>query len=263
MLTRPIPSTGELLPVIGMGTWQTFDVADPEPLRPLVGRFAERGGRLIDSSPMYGRSEAAVGAVATDGLFVATKVWTTGRAAGIEQMERSMQRMRTDRMDLMQVHNLLDVETHLATLRAWKAEGRIRYLGVTHYHSGAHAAVEAVLRRESVDFLQINYSLAEPEAEARLLPLAIEQGVAVIVNRPFAEGALLRRMGGRALPEWAAELACTSWAQLFLKWIVSHPAVTAVIPATSDVSHLEDNVRAGFRRMPDQAMRKRIAEAVR
>lgn len=263
MLTRPIPSSGEPLPVIGLGTWQTFDVADAEPLRPLMARFAERGARLVDSSPMYGRAEAAVGAVAVASLFLATKVWTDGRAAGIAQMERSMQRMRTQRLDLMQVHNLLDVETHLPTLRAWKDEGRIRYLGVTHYHSGAHAAVEQLLRRERVDFLQINYSLAEPEAGARLLPLAAERGVAVIVNRPFAEGALLRRMRGRALPDLAAEIGCTSWAQLFLKWIVAHPAVTVVVPATSDLRHLDANLDAGVGKLPDDAMRRRIADAVR
>ena len=259
MLTRPIPSSGELLPVIGLGTWQTFDVADPEPLRPLVALFTERGAKLVDSSPMYGRAEAAVGAVAVPGLFLATKVWTSGRAAGIEQMERSMQRMRTSRLDLMQVHNLLDVETHLPTLRAWKDEGRIRYLGVTHYHSGAHAMLEQLIRRERVDFLQVNYSLAEPEAGARLLPAAAERGVAVIINRPFAEGSLLRRMRGKPLPEFAAEIDCTSWAQLFLKWIVAHPGVTAVIPATSDLEHLDDNLDAGFGRLPDEAMRKRIA----
>lgn len=263
MLTRPIPSSGEALPVIGLGTWQTFDVDDAGPLRPLIERFAARGATLVDSSPMYGRAEAAVGAVAMPGLFLATKVWTSGRAAGIAQMERSMERMRTERLDLLQVHNLLDVDTHLPTLRAWKEEGRIRYLGVTHYHAGAHAQLEQLLRRERVDFLQVNYSLAEPEAAARLLPAAEERGAAVIINRPFAEGALLRRLRGRALPDFAAELGCTSWAQLFLKWIVAHPAVTAVIPATSDLAHLDDNLAAGSEPMPDEAMRKRIAETVR
>jgi diketogulonate reductase-like aldo/keto reductase len=266
MLTRPIPATGEPLPVIGLGTWQTFDVSDPEPLRPVLARFAERGATLVDSSPMYGRAEETVGAVATPGLFLATKVWTSGRAAGIEgiaQIERSMQRMRTKRLDLLQVHNLLDVETHLPTLRAMKEAGRIRYIGITHYSAGAYARVEQVLRKEPVDFLQINYSLAEPEAEARLLPLALEKRVAVIVNRPFAEGALFRAVRGKALPAWAAEIDCSSWAQLFLKWIVSHPAVTVAIPATADPKHLDDNLGAGFGRMPDAKMRKRIAESVR
>ena len=263
MLTRPIPHTGEPLPVIGLGTWQTFDVADPEPLRPVLARFAERGAKLVDSSPMYGSAEEAVGALATSELFLATKVWTSGREAGIAQIGRSMQRMRTQRLDLLQVHNLLDVETHLRTLRSMKEAGRIRYIGITHYSAGAHARVEEVLQKEPVDFLQINYSLAEPEAAARLLPLAAEKGVAVIANRPFAEGALFRAVRGKKVPEWAAEIDCTSWAQLFLKWIVSHPAVTAAIPATADLRHLDDNLAAGFGRMPDAAMRKRIADTVR
>jgi diketogulonate reductase-like aldo/keto reductase len=212
---------------------------------------------------MYGRAEEAVGELPVRGLFLATKVWTTGRASGIAQMQRSMQRMRTDRLDLMQVHNLLDVDTHLPTLREWKAEGRIRFLGVTHYHAGAHEQLEQLIRRERIDFLQVNYSLAEPEAEARLLPAAMQLGVAVVINRPFAEGALLRRMRGRALPSFAAELDCTSWAQLFLKWIVAHPAVTAVIPATSDLAHLDEDLAAGFGRLPDSPMRRRIADAVR
>jgi diketogulonate reductase-like aldo/keto reductase len=268
MRSRPIPSTGEQLPIIGLGTWQTFDVADAGPLRPILARFAARGGKLVDSSPMYGRSEDVTGTVAEraklrPSLFLATKVWTSGRAAGIAQMEHSFAALRTRQIDLLQVHNLVDVETHLPLLREMKEARRIRYIGITHYDAGAYARVEQLLHRERLDFLQINYSLAEPQAEARLLPLALEKGVAVIVNRPFAEGALFRVVRGKALPAWAAELGCTSWAQLFLKWIVSHPAVTAAIPATADPRHLDDNLSAGFGSMPDATMRKRIAEALR
>ena len=251
------------LPRIGMGSWQTLDVADPEPLRPLIREFAALGGRLIDSSPMYGRSEEAIGKL-TDGkgFFFATKVWTPGREQGIRQMEASMKKMRVEVMDLMQVHNLVDAATHLDTLRGWKSEGRVRFIGVTHYHRGAHDEVERVLRAHDVDFLQINYSVAEREAEARLLPLALERGISVIANRPFGEGALLRRLRGKRLPDFASEIGCTSWAQLLLKFIVAHPAITCAIPATSDIDHLRDNMAAGSGPMPDEAMRDRIASAV-
>jgi diketogulonate reductase-like aldo/keto reductase len=263
MLERPIPRCNETLPLIGLGTWQTFDVADAEPLRPLVQELVARGGRLVDSSPMYGRAEEAVGTVAEgQPLFLATKVWTTGRDAGIRQMEDSMRKMRTTRIDLMQVHNLVDVTTHLATLRQWKSEGRVRYIGVTHYNSGAHAEVENVLRREDVDFLQINYSAGEREAEQRLLPLAADKGIAVIANRPFGEGSLLRRMRSKPVPEWAAEIGCTTWSQLLLKFIVSHPSIACAIPATSSIAHLRENMAAGEGAMPDDAMRERIALAV-
>lgn len=249
------------VPRIGLGTWQTFDVANAEPLQPLVREFATSGGRLIDSSPMYGRSEAAVGVTTGGkGFFFATKVWTRGRAEGIRQMEESMRRMRVERMDLMQVHNLLDAGTHLDTLRGWKREGRVRYIGITHYNSGAHDEVERVLRREKdIDFLQINYSAGEREAEQRLLPLASDLGIAVIANRPFGEGSLVRRLRSKPLPDWAAEIGCTSWPQLLLKFIVAHPAVTCAIPATANIEHLRDNMAAGSGPMPDAAMRERIS----
>lgn len=271
MLTRTIPSTGEELPVIGLGTWQTFDVGTAErdraPLAEVLREFVALGGRLVDSSPMYGRSEEVVGAVAAkagvqEQLFLATKVWTSGRQKGIDQMESSLRKLRTARLDLMQVHNLVDVETHLATLREWKAAGRVRYLGITHYTASAHAEVEALLRRETFDFLQINYSVAEPEADRRILPLASEKGIAVLANRPLATGALLGRLGQRPLPGWAAEIDCTSWAQILLKFVISHPAITCAIPATAKLAHLRDNMAAGSGRLPDAALRARMAAEI-
>lgn len=270
MQTRPIPSSGEPLPVIGLGTWQTFNVgataAERRPLQEVLTAFVELGGRLIDSSPMYRRAEQVVGDLSAelglrDRLFVATKVWTAGREAGIRQMEDSLRKLRSERLDLMQVHNLLDVDTHLATLAAWKREGRIRYVGVTHYTASAHDEVARVITRHPVDFVQINYSVGEPEAEQRLLPLAQERGVAVIVNRPFASGSLLRRLRDRPLPAWAADIDCSSWAQLLLKFVISHPAVTCAIPATSKARHLRDNMQAGRGRLPDEELRRRIATA--
>ncbi len=267
-IQRPIPSSGEPLPVIGMGTWQTFDVGGNQgaraALRDVLRTFVERGGRVIDSSPMYGTSEAVYGDLAAelglgDRMFTATKVWTRGREAGIAQMKASIKKMRVARLDLMQVHNLLDVATHRRTLRAWRDEGRIRYLGVTHYLESAHEDVARVIRSEPIDVVQINYSLDERGAERMVLPLARERGVAVIVNRPFGGGGLFGRVRGRPLPPWAAEYDVSSWAQLFLKFVVSHPAVTCAIPATSRVEHLVDNMGAGFGRLPDGAGRERIA----
>jgi len=272
LLERRIPSSGEMLPAVGIGTWRVFDVgasdAERAPLREVLRRFAELGGRAVDSSPMYGAAEAVVGEVATevgvlDRLFLATKVWTSGREAGIAQMEQSFKWLRAKRLDLMQVHNLLDWSTHLRTLREWKAQGRIRYVGVTHYTAGAYDELERVLRAEPLDFVQINYSVDERESERRILPLARDRGVAVIANRPFAEGALFGRVRGKALPAWAAEIDCDSWAQLFLKWILGNPAVTCVIPGTGKSEHLLDNMKAATGRLPDPAMRDRIAEALR
>lgn len=269
-LVRPIPATGEALPVIGLGTWQTFDVgaspAQRVPLADVLRSFVELGGRMVDSSPMYGRSEAVVGDLSAsvgvrDRLFVATKVWTTGARAGIAQMEDSMRKLRADPLDLMQVHNLVDVDTHLDTLRDWKQAGRVRYVGITHYTAGAHQAIARLIAARPIDFVQINYSVGEREAEQRLLPLARERGVAVIVNRPFGGGALLGRLRDRSLPAWAAEIDCTSWAQLLLKFVVAHPAVTCAIPATSRVAHLRDNMAAGRGRLPDEDLRARIAAA--
>jgi len=267
-LERRIPSSGEMIPALGIGTWRVFDVgasaADRAPIKEVLRRFVEMGGRVIDSSPMYGAAETVLGDVGSelevlDRLFLATKVWTSGRQAGIAQMEESFRRMRTRRMDLMQVHNLLDWKTHLRTLREWKAAGRLRYVGVTHYVSSAYDELEAVLRAEPLDFVQVNYSLGERESERRILPLARERGVAVLVNRPFAEGALFSRVRGKPVPPWAAEIDCDSWAQVFLKWILAHPAVTCVIPGTGKPEHLLDNMKAGAGRLPDAAMRERIA----
>ena len=268
IVRKPIPRTGETLPVIGLGTWQTFDVganqAAREPLKAVLREFARAGGSIIDSSPMYGNSETVAGDIAHElglhkQLFLATKVWTSGRDAGVRQMEDSFRRLRAHRMDLMQVHNLVDYGAHLATLRRWKEQGKVRHIGVTHYTSSGYDQLARVLAGEELDFVQFNYSLAERDAEKRLLPLAAEKQLAVLVNRPFAEGQLFRRAGGKPLPPWAKEIGCASWAQFFLKFIVSHPAVTCAIPATSKVAHLTDNMRAGLAPMPDAATRERMA----
>jgi diketogulonate reductase-like aldo/keto reductase len=223
------------------------------------------GGRVIDTSPMYGRAEDVIGELTAalgirDKLFLATKVWTRGKENGIRSMERSMARLRTKQIDLMQVHNLVDVLTHLATLRGWKEQGRIRYIGITHYESGAFDEVEEIMRSEKLDFVQINYSLTEREAEEKILPLAQERAIAVIVNRPFGGGYLFDRVRSKQLPEWAAEFDCRSWAQFFLKWIIANPAVTCAIPATDKPRHLEDNMQAGIERLPDSRMRQRMVE---
>ncbi|MGH7319443.1 MAG: aldo/keto reductase [Candidatus Rokuibacteriota bacterium] len=271
MLGRPIPSTGETVPAVGIGTWRTFDVgASPverEPLREVLQRFVALGGRVIDSSPMYGDAEAVVGDLAADlgireSLFLATKVWTSGREAGVAQMEQSLRRLRTSRLDLMQIHNLLDWRTHLPALRAGKEAGRLRYLGITHYTAGAYDELERIMRSEPLDFLQVNYSLAEREAERRVLPLARDRGMAVLVNRPFQEGELFRKVRGQSLPSWAAEFDGETWAQFFLKWILAHPAVTCVIPGTSRPAHLVDNMKAGQGRLPDTATRERMVALV-
>ncbi len=268
LIERAIPASGEPLPVIGVGTWQTFDVGADKvargALREVLGLFAGAGGRLIDSSPMYGSSETVTGDLAAEAglggkLFVATKVWTEGRDAGIRQMELSFKRLRVARMDLMQVHNLVDVGVHTKTLEEWKARQRVRYIGITHYTASAYGEVERALRSGRYDFLQINYSLAERESESRLLPLAADRKAAVIVNRPFAEGAMFRRVRGKPMPEWAAEFGATTWAQFFLKWIVSHPAVTCAIPGTGKPGHMLDNLAAGRGALPDAAMRLRMA----
>jgi len=268
-LTRPVPKTGEALPAVGLGTWQVFDVAgDAKELgqaRETLRTFAELGGRVIDSSPMYGSSESVTGQLAGElqlsgKLFVATKVWTSGKQEGVRQMEDSMRRLRVERLDLMQVHNLVDVQGHLATLRDWKAIGRVRYVGVTHYHAGAHGDLERQIRPGTLDFVQVNYSLAEPEADRRLLAVAAESRTAVIVNRPFAEGAMFARVKGRPLPPWATEAGCASWAQFFLKWILAQPAVTCVIPGTRNPRHVADNLGALTGPLPDAALRRRMAQ---
>src|SRR2546423_1807587 len=254
------------LPKIGLGTWQPFDdVNDSAARAPLREVLKLLDGNVVDSSPMYGSSESVAGDLIAElgmreRLFIATKVWTSGREDGIAQMETSFKRLRVKVMDLMQVHNLVDVATHSKTLQEWKQQGRIRYLGITHYTSSAYAQVERWLKTGAYDFLQINYSLAEREAENRLLPLAAERNVQVIINRPFAEGALFRRTKGKSLPPWAAELGIASWAQYFLKWIVSHPAVTCAIPGTARPDHMRDNLAAGRGPMPDATARRRLVE---
>ena len=269
MLTRTIPSSGETLPVIGLGTWRAFDVDLASDIRrqleEVLSLFVKLGGRVIDSSPMYGRAEKVIGDLTTalgirEKLFLATKVWTRGKENGIKSIERSTALLRTNRIDLMQVHNLLDVHTHLATLRQWKEQGRIRYIGITHYNSSAFPEIEKILRTEKLDFLQINYSLMEPEAEQRVLPLAQERRIAVLVNRPFGGGDIFERVRSKPLPDWAAEFDCRSWAQFFLKWIIALPAVTCVIPATDKPHHLEDNMLAGIGPLPDAKMRRRMVE---
>jgi aryl-alcohol dehydrogenase-like predicted oxidoreductase len=267
MSTRVIPRTREALPVVGVGTWQTFDVgpdaAERAELKEVLKLLAGYGGSVIDSSPMYGAAERVVGDLTAelklrDKLFFATKVWTRGRDAGVRQMEQSLRLMRTDRVDLMQVHNLLDVDTHARTLNQWKEDGRVRYIGITHYHSGAYADLERLVKTKQFDFVQVNFSMAEREAEARLLPLCAETGTAVLINRPFAGAGLFQRVKGRPLPAWAADFDCASWGEFFLKWILGVPAVTCVIPGTRRTEHLRDNARAGYGRLPDAATRKRM-----
>jgi len=260
MLHRKIPKTGEQIPVIGLGTWKTFDVASDRARRPLVEvvrRFSALGGRLIDSSPMYGHAEEVVGEMRqyVGQPFIATKVWTRERVAGIEQMKRSMRLLRATQIDLMQIHNLVDWQTHLLTLRSWKANGLIRYIGVTHYQKAAFPQLAEIMTNEDIDFVQLPMSLDLPDAEQRLLPLAQSRGIAVIVNRPFEEGALLRRVRRKPVP---AEFGGATWSELLLCYIVSHPAVTCVIPSTSNVAHLEANMRVGEGRLLSMEERARL-----
>jgi diketogulonate reductase-like aldo/keto reductase len=271
MLKRKIPATGEELPVIGLGTSGVFDVggssAERAPLNQVLKILVDNGGALLDTSPMYNRAEAVSGdLVAAQGLrdrmFIATKVWTRGKDAGLQQIETSMRLLKSPTLDLVQVHNLLDLQTQLANVRALKEQGKVRYTGITHYTVASHTDLENVIQREPVDFVQLNYSIVTRQAEQRLLSLAAERKVAVLVNRPFEDGALFARVRGKPLPGWAAEIDCVSWAQVFLKFIVSHPAVTCVIPATARPEHMADNVRAGLGRMPDDKMRERMAAHV-
>lgn len=266
-ISKPIPSTGERLAVIGMGTSRTFNVAGDAAslaqLRPVLQAFFDGGGQLIDSSPMYGNAEAVTGKLLRqvdnrDALFAATKVWTWGRDDGIRQMQRSAERMGVERFDLMQIHNLRDWQSHLVTLEEWKESGRVRYIGITTSHGRFHDELEEIMRSETLDFVQFSYNIANRVAEQRLLPLAAERGIATLINRPYQRGSLFRRVGGRPLPDWAAEFDCASWGQFFLKFVVSHPAVTCVIPATSKVKHMVDNMGAGFGRLPDAATRQRM-----
>jgi diketogulonate reductase-like aldo/keto reductase len=266
-IRKAIPSSGESLPVIGMGSWLTFDVGDNVRARAVrtqvLQTFFDRGGALIDSSPMYGSSQEVIGHGLAQvrnkaALFAATKVWILGRSLGIRQMEDARRLWGVPRFDLMQVHNLLDWETHLHTLKAWKAEGRVRYIGVTTSHGRRHDDLAEVMQAEALDFAQFTYNILDREAEQRLLPLAAERGIAVIVNRPFQRGGLFSRVRGKPLPPWAAEFDCANWAQYLLKFAVSHPAVTCAIPATSKVEHMVENMGAGFGRLPDAALRRRM-----
>ena len=264
ILSKQIPSSGEELPVIGVGTWQTFDVGnEPAARAPLREVLRLLHGNLVDSSPMYGSSETVAGDLIAElklreRLFIATKVWTQGKSEGIRQMQQSFQRLRVERMDLMQIHNLVDAATHTKTLLEMKDHKKIRYAGITHYTSSAYAEVERWLKTGQYQFLQINYSLAEREAENSVLPKAKDLGVAVIINRPFAEGALFRKVKGKPLPPWAAEIGVQSWAQYFLKWIVAHPAVTCAIPGTGKPEHMRDNLAGGLGMLPDEALRRRM-----
>ena len=271
MLTRTIPSSGVAVPVIGVGTWRGFDVGSNKAARAqltgVLQALFDAGGRVIDSSPMYGSSEEVAGDLlaalgAHDRAFVATKVWIEGRQQGITQMEASMRKLRDSRIELMQIHNLLDWRTHIDTLRAWKREGRIQHLGITHYRDDAHDELEAVIRAEAIDSVQLNYAIDNRAAEARLLPLAADRGVAVLVNLPFGGGGLIKRLQGRPLPEWAGEIGCRTWAQVLLKFVVSHPAVTCAIPGTSRPEHMRENAEAGMGAMPDAAMRRRMIAAL-
>ena len=265
LIQRPVPSSGELLPVMGMGTSRTFDTAaDAESLSKLaevMQAFFAGGGSIIDSSPMYGSAESRVGDVLRampqpPALFAATKVWTTGREQGIAQMEESARRMNVERFDLIAVHNLQDWKTHLATLKGWKEEGRVRYLGITTSHGRNHDQLLEIMRSEPLDFVQFSYNMEDRMAEQKLLPLAQERGIATMINRPYQRGALFGKSRGHELPALAAELDCNSWGQFYLKFILGHPAVTCVIPATGRVKHMVDNMQANFGRVPDAAQRK-------
>lgn len=271
MQTRPIPSSSEPMPLVGLGTYRGFDVAPGDPvykqLPGVLGELFKKGGTVIDSSPMYGRAEETTGELLSiheprSPAFLATKVWTRGREEGIAQMEQSFSLLRTERIDLMQIHNLLDWQTHLPTLREWKEQGRIRYIGITHYTPSAYDEVEAVLKAESLDFLQINYALDDRGVEKRILPLCRELGVAVICNRPFGGGDLLARLKGKPLPGWAAQVGVKSWPQLALKFLLAHPAVTCVIPGTSNPLYMADNAGAGFGLMLTDAQRQQLIALV-
>jgi diketogulonate reductase-like aldo/keto reductase len=268
LITRKIPSTGEALPVIGLGTSGPFEAssspADRAPLKEVLSAFFAGGAKLIDTSPMYSTAEAVLGELMSSSMhekvFLATKVWTRGEREGVEQMKHSEQVLKHPKLDLIQVHNLLDLGTHLKTLRAWKDEGRVRYIGITHYTVGSHPELVRIIEREKLDFVQLNYSATTRDAEQRLLPLAADRGVAVLVNRPFEDGKMFEAVSGRPLPAWAADIDCTSWGQVFLKYVISHPAVTCVIPATGKIKHLQDNLAAGRGRLPDSKQRALIVQ---
>lgn len=271
-IKRKIPGTRESVTAIGIGTWETFDVdsshtAEIEQLREVLSIFVSKGGNVIDSSPMYGFSEKNVGTLSTedgfnDKLFLATKVWTSGRDNGIRQMKESLQYMKRSRIDLMQIHNLVDWKTHIKTLREWKESGTIRYIGITHYRESAYSEMESIMKSEPIDFIQVNYNLADRKSSERLLPLAAEKNIGVIISQPFGYGKLFDQVEKKPLPEWAAEFDCKSWAQFFLKFIISHPAVTCAIPGTGLPAHMLDNIQAAYGRLPDEATRERMVKVI-
>jgi diketogulonate reductase-like aldo/keto reductase len=268
MIEKRIPRTGEALPAIGMGSWATFDVGDSDtarqPLREVLKLFVGAGVRLVDTSPMYGRAEAVLGELlaARDAprVFMATKVWTDGRRAGEEQIARSMALLRVSALDLLQIHNLRDWAAHRQTLVELKDRGKVRYIGITHYTVSAYEDLERVIRAADWDFVQLNHSIATRTAEDRLLPLCADRGIAVLANRPFEEGSVFARVRGRALPPWASDFDCSSWAQFFLKYVISHPSVTCAIPATANPSHMADNLAGGNGRLPDERTRRQMAQ---
>jgi diketogulonate reductase-like aldo/keto reductase len=270
LLQRSIPSSGEKIPVIGLGTSGPFEVGTAAeqraPLGAVLEAFFAGGGTFIDTSPMYSTAEAVLGDLLTatmqERAFVATKVWTRGEQEGVRQMTRSRELLRRRKIDLMQVHNLLDLEVHLRTLRRWKAEGRIRYIGITHYTVASHETLADIIRREPLDFVQFNYSATTTAAENMLLPLCADRGVATIVNRAFDDGKIFAQLRGKPLPSWAADIGCSSWAQVLLKYVISHPAVTCVIPATGKLANMQDNLAAGRGVMPDAELRRTIAATV-
>jgi diketogulonate reductase-like aldo/keto reductase len=267
---RKIPASGERVPIVGLGTARTMDV-DPDseaamqPVRGVLQNTYAAGGRVIDSSPMYGAAESVIGELAqdlaiADELFMATKVWTRGADAGVDQMEESRARMGGGRLELIQVHNLVDVETQLITLRQWRDADRVKYIGVTHYTVPAHDELARIVARGEIDFVQFNYNIATRNAAERLLPMAADNGVATLINEPFESGALFSRVQGKPLPDWASEIGVESWAQYFLKYILGHPGVTCAIPATADPAHAKDNMRAAYGPLPDQKQRRRMLE---
>lgn len=270
MIQRNIPSTNEPLSVIGMGTWQTFDVSEHNPPQALTGvlnAMHTAGGRLIDSSPMYGNAETVAGELTQqlsyrDELFYATKVWTTGKDEGIRQMNASLAKIKRTTMDLIQIHNLTDWKTHLKTLRAWKEEGKVRYIGITHYTDSMHCELEEIIKTELIDFVQFNYSAFARHAEQRLLSVAADKGVATLINRPFGEGKHFAAVHNKALPEWAGEHGIHSWSQFFLAYIIAHPAVTCVIPATGNAAHAADNFAAGDIKI-DEGVREKMREFIK
>lgn len=268
-ITRVIPSSGESLAIMGLGSSRTFDVSVDEiskmGLVPVMQAFFDSGGQLIDSSPMYGNAESVIGELLKqcsnkEGLFAATKVWTDGREEGVAQMRRSMERMGVKVMDLIQIHNLRDWEIHIKTLREWKAQGKIRYIGITTSHGRFHGELETILKKVPLDFVQFSYNIDNRVAEERLLPIAADKGIATLINRPFQRGSLFRKVKGKPLPAWAVEFDCASWGQFFLKFVAGHPDVTCIIPATSKLKHMIDNMAAGLGALPDDKMRKRMRQ---